>query len=312
MKKRINELSFIVFFSKINDLFIKVIMMKEIINEILIQYLCDEVNVYKYVEDIYCVLVNDRVNRCDKKSLENSDLAIVFYRVAQYLFWHMKKVDVANKVAEDGLKKTSIYISPKTIINDGLQFINAEHTRIGENIKIGKNLCVSGKVTLKSGECLKPNNSLEIGDNFIINNATVIGCNKIGSNVKIDSGCTVLDDVGDDCEVRIVSSLQMLISSKKNLLPSQKIFVYGVVPKFKNQIVVYGEGFYNPVVDIKIKNCTRKIESEVSYWDKNTIIIKVKPINLELEALKNNKIIIKSNGYKCVVNNSMGLAKILR
>ncbi len=287
-------------------------MMKKIINEILVSYLCDEFDVHNCVEDIYNVLLNDNINLNGEKGLENSDLAIVYYRVAQYLLCHLKKVDVANKVAENGLKKTSIYISPKTIIKDGLQLINAEHSRIGEDIKMGKNSCVCGKVTLMSGECSKHNYGLEIGDNFVVNNATVRGCNKIGNNVKIDSGCTVLDDVGDDCEVRIVSSLQMLVSSKKNLLPSQKIFVYGVVPKFKNQIVIYGEGFYNPVVDIKIKNCTRKIESEVAYWDKNAIIIKVKPINLELEALKNNKIIIKSNGYKCVVNNSMGLVKILR
>lgn len=287
-------------------------MMKKVINEILNKYLTDNAEIADSSEKIFNVLLKDNIILNDAGLIENSSFSIVYYRISQYLFCNLKECELANKVAEDCLKITSIFISPKALIGEGLELKNAEHTRIGENIKIGKNLHLSGKVALISDNYSKNNKRLEIGHNFIINNASIIGCVQIGNNVKVESGCTVLDDICDDCEVRILSSLQMLFSNKKNLLPSQKLFVYGVVPKFKNQIVIYGEGFYNPIIDIKVKNCCKKIESEIAYWDKNTIIIKIKPINIDNEKLKMNKIIIKSNGYKCVVNNSMGLVKILR
>ena len=287
--------------------------LRKYIKEILSQWVNDFENLEDHCLKIESIVLKDK-NACQNLFYcSKSDIAVIYYRVAEYVFYKLKRQEVAYLIADYALKITNIYISPKVNIGEGLLLEIAENTKIYENVRIGKKMHIVGKVIICSKTNLQNNNCIEIGDNFSIShNACVRGNIKIGNNVCIDGGCTVLDNIDSDCEVKIVSSLQMLYSNKKNLLPSQKIFVYGVVPKFKNQIVIYGEGFYNPIVDIKIKQLNKNIESEVSYWDKNTIIIKVKPINIENEKLNVNKIIIKSNGYKCVVNNSMGLVKILR
>lgn len=289
-------------------------MLSKYVKEIFLKWLKDnEINLDECLHNVKKKLSKDKITCLNPYKANKSDIANIYYRVAEYVFYGLKKHDIAYLIADYGLKQTNIYISPKVIIGDGFSLEFAENSKIYENVKVGDNFKVIGKVIICSKTSNSSNNFIELGDNVTLNhNVCIRGTVRIGDNVCVDGGCTILDNVDSDCEVKLVCSLQMLYSNKKNLLPSPKIYVYGVVPKFKNQIVIYGEGFYNPIVDIKIRDLTKHVDSEISYWDKNTIIVKVKPMNIDHEKLELNKIIIKSNGYKCVINNSMGLVKSLK
>ena len=286
-------------------------MIKKCVLEIINKYKNEKTfNLDHVISDIVYNIKKDRLSSEDFELLSKSDYAIIYYRVSEYFYYKLKETQVAYLIADEGLTKTKIYISPKVVIGEGFSLKLAQNTKILEDVRIGENFEIFGKATINSA--IGENSLLSIGNNVCLKDRVCVRGNiRIGNNICVREGCTVLEDIGDNCEVKVATSLQILSAHGKNLLPSQKLFVYGVVPKFKNQIVIYGEGFYNPIIDIKCKNYKKQIESEITYWDKNTIIVKIKPTFIDLEWAKQNKIIIKSNGYKCVVNNCGGLLKIL-
>ena len=108
--------------------------------------------------------------------------------------------------------------------------------------------------------------------------------------------------------VSIVNQLQL--TKRINTLPSQKLTIFGVVPKFKNCIKILGEGFYNPTVLIKLKN-EKTINYQITFWDKNKIIVKFKNKALTSKDLVGIKLIVLSNADKVIVLNSFGLNKTL-
>ena len=82
------------------------------------------------------------------------------------------------------------------------------------------------------------------------------------------------------------------------------------MPKFKNCIKILGEGFYNPTVLIKLKN-EKTINYQITFWDKNKIIVKFKNKALTSKDLVGIKLIVLSNADKVIVLNSFGLNKTL-
>ena len=287
--------------------------LKEYIKSVLFENLSIDINfnIYAFIDEIYSCILKDRQSDIfeDSSFWSKSTIAVINYRINNHLWQRAKMAKLAQIRAENIYLETSIYISPQISIKSGLKIELGENSKIFGNGQIGENFSIFGRVVISSKQA-ESNGIVKIGNNvFVQEGASIWGSVEIGNNVKIGANCVVLENIESDCEVGIYSALQLTICKKKNILPSQKLRVYGVVPKYKNQLVIYGDGFYNPKVDLKVKDF--KVESAISYWDKGTIILKIKPVKGSDENLK-SKIIIKSNGYKVVVVNANGVFKALK
>ncbi len=283
--------------------------LKQYIKKVLYENLPIEINFDLELceKNIYKTLLNDNQKECfiDSSHWSASTLAIIYYRVASHIFQNYNLEFASFKISEIGFLKTNIYISPKCQISDGLKLELAENTKIYDKVIIGKNFVVHGGVVI----CSNTNsidNRIVIGNNVEIKNgASIWGNCNVGDNVVISNNCVVQDDIESGAVVRIITTQQITTYQNKSIVPSQKLIVYGVVPKFKNRIVIYGEGFYNPCIDIKVKNNAKAIENEIMYWDKNTIILKIRSTQkINIDECNKNKIIIKCNGYKLILINS--------
>lgn len=241
-------------------------------------------------------------------------VATMCYRVANNL---LKRGIVSETVARNFMEmvavNTSIDIHPLAQIDIGFFIDHGVNVVIGSTCVIGKHCNLFNDVVLGSKNVINPQTGKRhptLKDNVTIcAGAKILGDITIGNNCFVSPQAVVLEDVPDNTHVSIVNQLQ--ISKKINCLPSQKMVVYAVVPKYKNILKILGEGFYNPTVLIKLKN-DKTLNYAITYWDKNKILIKIKnttPFNLH--STHGAKIIILSNADKVVVTQSYGLTKLL-
>ena len=212
----------------------------------------------------------------------------------------------AHDLAVDFFRASSIYISPSAEISSlellGSDIFIGDYTKIGSNCTIGRGVSL-GK---KHQPC-----HISIGNNVVIGeNVKVKGNLTIGNNVSISPSCIILEDIPDNSSVKIINQLQLCENNNINYLPSQRMLFYGVYPKFKNTFVIMGEGFYNPTVIIKSK--AQNLNYNISYWDKNKIIVKIKNTTpLSENDSKGAKLILLCRNNKIVVLNNIGLEKTL-
>lgn len=245
-------------------------------------------------------------------------VATMCYRIANYL--HYSKLLPENKSSkltrefmEMVSAETSIDIHPSAQIGERFFIDHGANVVIGSTCKIGErcnifNDVVLGSKNVKNAKSEKRHPTIK-NDVTICAGARVLGNITIGNNCFISPHAVVLDDVPDDTHVSVINQLQL--TKKVNSLPSQKMIIYGVVPKFKNTLKILGEGFYNPTVLIKLKN-DKILNYQIIYWDKNKILVKIKntaPYNL-LDT-HGAKIIVLSNADKVVITQSYGLTKTL-
>lgn len=246
-------------------------------------------------------------------------VATTFYRVANFMYYEnlisdeKTKKRLCRELMERTAALTSIDIHPAAKIGQGLFIDHGSKTVIGETCEIGNNCTIFNDVVLGSknvmcNESVKRHPSL--GNNVTIcAGCRVLGNIKIGNNVFISPACVVLEDIEENSKVTIVNQLQ-LTNNSPNIL-AQKMVVYGVVPKFKNTLMILGEGFYNPMVLVKLKE-PKDLFFNISFWDKNKIILKFKNKKAFSKAeLKNSKIIILSNNNKVVLLQNFALEKTL-
>ena len=241
---------------------------------------------------------------------EESNLAYALYVIAHYVVCHY------SATSYDYVKYINYYAKLTTCFVSPFATLGKFELR-GVNIYIGDDMQCGDGLTLYGGVCigkhkehydydLKP---ILIGRNCTLyENVRVYNGATIGDNVVVNSGAIIKENISSDVVVDVVNQLQIK-SSATARLPSQHLFVYGVVPKYKNSFVLYGTGFYNPKVILKLKNA-KDVNTEITYWDKNKIIVKLKiatPISDD-----ENMLIVMSNGVKVTLFNNFGLNMALK
>lgn len=252
-----------------------------------------------------------------QKTKTKSLIATMCYRVANTLYYKgylKEKTDIIpREFMEKVASQTGIDIHPQAIIGEQFFIDHGVGIVIGATTIIGKccnifNNVILGSKNVKTAKQSKRHPTLK--DNVTIcAGCRVLGDITIGNNCFISPNAVVLDDVPDNTHISIVNQLQL--SKNGNRLPSQKMIVYGVVPKFKNTIKILGEGFYNPTVLIKLKG-EKQLNYNIVYWDKNKILIKIKnTIPFEHGSVSGAKIVVLSNADKVIITQSYGLTKTL-
>lgn len=252
-----------------------------------------------------------------QKTKTKSLVATMCYRVANTLYYKGYLKDKTDIIPREFMEKvasqTGIDIHPQAIIGEQFFIDHGVGIVIGATTIIGKccnifNNVILGSKNVKTAKQTKRHPTLK--DNVTIcAGCRVLGDITIGNNCFISPNAVVLDDVPDNTHISIINQLQL--SKNGNRLPSQKMIVYGVVPKFKNTIKILGEGFYNPTVLIKLKG-EKQLNYNIVYWDKNKILIKIKNTTpFEHNSISGAKIVILSNADKVIITQSYGLTKTL-
>lgn len=251
------------------------------------------------------------------KNLKSKSLvATMCFRIANYLYYSnvlSNKEKLTREFMEIVASQTSIDIHPAAKIGKQFFIDHGANIVIGSTCIIGErcnlfNDVVLGSKNVKTAKPEKRHPTIK-DDVTICAGARVLGNITVGNNCFICPHTVVLDDVPDNTQVSVVNQLQL--TKRINSLPSQKLIIYGVVPKFKNTLKILGEGFYNPTVLIKLKN-DKSLNYQIIYWDKNKILIKIKNTTpFSLSQTQNAKIVVLSNADKVIITQSYGLTKTL-
>lgn len=256
-----------------------------------------------------------------KTAPSNALIATLYYRVSHYFYYIGKVINnktlssKAVSVSQTALAQTGVDIHPGAKIMAPLFIDHGYGVVIGETSEIGQNCMIFNGVVLGGRNVQNANKTKRhptLKNNVIVcAGAKILGNIVLGENVFVSPNAVVIDDIEDDHEVLIVNQLQIKKQTKNTYLPSQQVVVYGVVPKFKNSISILGEGFYNPNVLIKLRN-NKELNYQITYWDKNKIIIKFKHSTpLDKKDAKGAKMIVFSNSHKVILLSSAGLEKAL-
>lgn len=255
------------------------------------------------------------------QSKTNGLVATMCYRIANFFYYAGVATDTAKmhivcrEFMEQCLRLTNIDIHPAAQIGEKFFIDHGNGIVIGETCEIGERCNLFNNVILGSKNVVKPKQGKRhptLKNNVTIcAGAKVLGDIVIGNNVFISPSAVVLDDIEDNKKILIINQLQIEKLDSYSYLPSQKLIVYGLVPKFKNGLNILGEGFYNPTVLIKLKN-NKELNFAITYWDKNKIMIKFKNTTpYEKDVVKGVKLIILSNTSKVIVVNNLALQKAL-
>ena len=249
-------------------------------------------------------------------SLENPSsglYALTYYRmlkvVTNYIQDPLEKVNLENKITRYMLKEFSCYLSPYSHLGKGIVLL-------GINIFVENNATIKENCTLYSNVVIGTRNNnndtkgVLIDKNCIIkNNVVILGNVAIGRNVVVGENVVLRENISDDCKVEIINQL-MVKHEKVSKLPSQSTIVYGITPKFKNTIIIHGESFYNPKVIIRNAH-QKEVAHEITYWDKNKIMVKIKYAKYEECDVKGSVLVLMSNGNKVTLINNFALEKTL-
>lgn len=255
-------------------------------------------DIKKFVDDF--IVEYNNVNQSNEPYIKSANDSTTSYLIYK-LFKVIKSCDMEKYL--NLTLNLNTFIGLDAVIGKNFNIYHSKNIHIANNVVIGDNCTLKDNIKIGSS-----NNAPKILNNVtILSNVNIFGNIIVGNNVTIKDNCFVTDNIDDDSQVGIVNQLQVVSKTSKNYLPSQTLNIYGVIPKFKNTIVIVGDGFYNPIVNFKCDN--KELEYVISYWDKNKIIVKFK----NTKPIKNKKIIITilSNRTKITILNSAGLNKTL-
>ena len=269
----------------------------------------DRIDFDKLINTYFEVALPD-VNQLYGLVKDESDYSYSLYLISHYVVTHYSELKFDYvKYINYFAKVTTSFVSPyadlKRFKLDGVNIY------IGDNVVAQDGLVVGGGSILGKQQNYDSidNKHIAIGKNCIIgNNVRVCQGVKLGDNVTLNDGCIIKENIESDVVVDVVNQLQIK-RTNKNYVTSQKLIVYGVVPKYKNTIVIYGEGFYNPKIVIKLKD-VKEIDYDMIYWDKNKIIIKIKSVCKYPNS--GNIIIIMSRGIRIALINNFALNTLLK
>ena len=295
-------------------------LITDLVNVVFKDYVVPE-NVDGLIRSVFDIIKQDVLNYKNyDTSLECPSAglyALLFYRIANSIL----KMSNINENAEQknrflsyvknySLKNFNSFIHPESVVKMGV-VLNGVNIIISKNVTICENCVVYSNVILNDIYFNHDdNNYVFIDKNCVFrNNVIVCGNVKIGKNVVVENNCVVRENLPDNCEVKIVNQLQ-LKTDKTSKLPSQNTVVYGITKKFKNTIIIHGEGFYNPKTIIRTST-QKEILHDLFYWDKNKIILKIKYNKFTENEVKGSFLVVMSNGNKITLLNNFALEKCL-
>ncbi len=251
----------------------------------------------------------------------NALVATLLYRITNFFYYcglgeNTEKLQTkCRSVMEECLHLTGIDIHPAAKIGQKFFIDHGYGVVVGETCEIGERCNLFNGVILGSKNVVKAKSGKRhptlLNNVTICAGAKILGDITIGNNVFVSPSAVVLDNIEDNQKVLIVNQLQITKQETYSYLPSQKLLVYGMAPKFKNTLNILGEGFYNPNVAIVLKN-NKELKYEIAYWDKNKMMVKFKTTTpLTKEEAKGAKLVVFSNNNKVVLLNNLALEKVL-
>ena len=265
------------------------------------------------VNKIYQLLtLDEEYYKIHNITLKNSNAglrALAFYRICNYYLPHINK-QLLLQLKDYCVLSFNNYINPFSKVNKGFVILGVgnnigKNVNINENVTIYNNTHINDQISTENDK-----NTLNIDKNAILgNNVVLYGNINIGKNVIVCDNAIIRENIKDYSVVNIINQLQIK-QEKVSKLPSQSSVVYGITRKFKNTIIIFGESFYNPKIILRLGN-KKEIPQEITYWDKNKIIIKIKYAVYNTADIKGSYIVLMSNSNKITILNNMALEKCL-
>ena len=281
---------------------------------------------FSWVDKIFAEFESEQF-RVEKHNNTNvlsyGQIAHLMYRLENYILKNDLLQDFekySEKFKNYLIKEINCYISPMVKLEEDVVFI-------GNNIKIEGNYQINTGCVIYDNVSIINNTSIEndnkyyiIGKNSkILTNAKIYNSD-IGENVVVDQNCIVRENIESFSKVQLVNQLQVT-NRKSTYIPSQELTIYGLVPKYKNTLTIYGEGIYNP--NIIVRAGENKVSvCEIDYWDKNKIILKIKCDKgyakkiIDDEKIWNGgsfiKLVVMSRGIKTTINDYKAIIKLLK
>lgn len=302
------------------------------------------------VKHYFGLLDTDWVGDIDVQKISpNSNIfgriSLYYYRLCRYIITH--KLSPLNsqslKMYTQFLEKTtSNYLSPfadidNDVVLQGTHICIYGDYQLNANIFIFSGVIVGDKnydeniynnIDIDNNITLFVNNPYVIDKNCILNNSAKLSFCNIGECCEICENAVVRENIISGSKVKILNQCQIVVR-EKTYIPSQELTIYGLVPKYKNTLTIYGDGIYNPNVIIRCGD--KKIGSDIIYWDKSKIILKLKGfldkqntnvVDQKLSQIKSDSytqknancfhcvVVVMSRGIKVTIND-MGIVKKL-
>lgn len=243
----------------------------------------------------------------DVESHENGLYAIFVYLITKNVFQNnILSGELLTQLAlikNHTISTCSNYISPFSDVEFPI-IIKGNFNYIGGGYYIKDNFECGNSNRLFDKNTVFNDKKISVGKNVKIDNDVKI-YSEIGNNVKIDSDAVIREKIEDGVNVSVRNSIQTKTENKTIKCPT----IYGVVPKFRNLMVVYGEGFYNPKIKIVVPY--GRVDYSLTFWDKNKIIIRLDRVEMDSDNEKNT-LIIFSNGGRVSLINDIGVQKSLK
>lgn len=199
------------------------------------------------------------------------------------------------------------YISPYSNIAFPL-LITGDFNYIGSGYNLCENIVVGNNNRFYDNNITLFDKKINICKNVKICDDCKI-YSSIGENSVINNGCVIREKISDNTVVELKNNIQVKTTKISTILPSQSLMCYGCVPKYKNTLVIYGEGFYNPKLKFVVPY--GEVDYSLSYWDKDKIIIKINDVKM----LKDDgrvTLILFSRGQRISIINDLGVQKVLK
>lgn len=270
---------------------------------------------YAFEKDVVFESVKKYINYYESKNMlpecMNGLGAIVCYLLCSNV---LKKNEYSLLLFDDIIRfknatisSFSNYISPFSIVDFPI-VINGNFNYIGGGYHIYNNIVIANHVMFYDNNNHVFDNITQVGEKSIFDDDCKIYC-EIGKNCHVKTGCVIREKIPDNGVVELKNVLQVKSVKTESYLPSQTLSFFGCVPKYKDSLVIYGEGFYNPKVKIIVPY--GKLTFDIKYWDKDKIILKFKKAELGEDTNKCT-IVVFSNGQRISIINDIGALKLLK
>lgn len=255
--------------------------------------------------------INYYKEKLDILENENGLYAILLYIIScNVVKNNMYSCDLISKLAiakNYTITNCTNYISPYSLISFPME-IRGNFNYIGSGYNIGKSFVCGNNCRLYDNNNIVFDNMIKIGENVKLEDDVKVYC-EIGDNCRIGTGCSIREDIISNVTVECKNNLQIKSGLNKNMGEEKTPVCYGVVPKFKNMLAIYGENFYKPKVKIVVP--FGKVEYDICFWDKNKILVRFEKVLIDSSCDKNT-LVVFSNGLRITLVNDIGVGKALK
>lgn len=277
---------------------IKIFFSGAVINEKIVFLECKKYHQY-YVD-------NNLIDDCC-----NGLLAIIIYIISKDILENNLNnnalIDILSKAKSLGISACTNYVSPYTNIVFPLT-IKGCFNYIGSGYVFDKCVVVGNNNGFYDKNYGVIDKNIKIGECTIFHNDCKV-YDEIGKHCEVCDGCVVRERVPNDTVVKVRNNIQTKTSKNITILNSQKLMCYGCVPKYKNTLVIYGEGFYNPKIKFVIPY--GGVDFSLSYWDKDKIILKINDVKMLKDDCRVT-LVVFSRGLRISIINDFGVQKVLK